>query len=74
MPKFDWQLIVALLAVAGAGSFLIRRGLKLFRAGRKAGGACGSCGSCTAGPSAARGRPTAFVPLERLTPDDEMQP
>lgn len=73
MPTFDWQLIVALLALTGAVWFLVRRGLKLFRTGPKGGGACGSCGSCAASPPAA-GSPPAFVPLESLAVQNEKSP
>ena len=65
MPTFDWQLIVALLAVAAAASFLVRRALSLLQSGDKAGGACGSCGSCSTKTSA--GSPTPFIPLESLS-------
>jgi hypothetical protein len=71
MPTFDWQLIVALLAMASAACVLIRRAMKLFRAGKKAGSACGSCGSCAAGPIVADGTPMEFIPLEKLAPIDE---
>jgi hypothetical protein len=66
MPNLDWQLVVALLAIAGAAAFLIHRGLRLLRTGRRASGACGTCGSCPAEPKDNVGRPTAFVPLESL--------
>lgn len=72
MPNFDWQLIVVLLAVAGATAFIVRRGWKTFRRGAKKSG-CGSCGSCPA-PSATAAHSnapsplnTAFVPLESLS-------
>ena len=67
MPTtFDWQLVVAILAIAGAAGFLIRRGLRLVRAGKGAGGACGTCGSCPTESDGAVSRSTAFVPLESL--------
>ncbi|MGE5194086.1 MAG: hypothetical protein ACM3U2_16445 [Deltaproteobacteria bacterium] len=72
MPTFDWQLSVALFAVAAAASFLIRRGLTMLRAGKKSAAACGSCGSCAATTNAPTARQSAsFVPLETLTRDKE---
>ena len=75
MANIDWQLIVALLAVAGAAWFLVRRGMALLQRGKKAGrGDCGSCGSCAAGPSAASGAPAQFVPLDSLMLKNDRQP
>jgi hypothetical protein len=71
VPAFDWQLIVALAAVAGAAGFLIRRGLTLLRSGKKSKPACGSCGSCATAPSAPPTASTGFVPLESLVRDDQ---
>ncbi len=71
MSHVDWQLIAALLAVAAAAGFLIRRGLKLLRAGRKSEAACGTCGSCPAAQNAHVPSPAAFVPLGSLAPPDE---
>ena len=70
MPKFDWQLIVVMLAMAGAVSYLVRRGIKTFRSsGQNASGAgsCGSCGSCDSAAKIAGNSTTSFVPLEDLT-------
>ena len=72
MPQFDWQLIAALLAVAAAAWFLIHRGWKLVRAGKKSEPACGSCGSCSAATNAPG--PTqsgTFVPLDAFVHNDE---
>ena len=71
MPKFDWQLILALFAVAAAGWFLVRRCLKAWRAAAKSDRTCGSCGSCaTAENRSATASPT-FVPLDALVPQDD---
>ena len=70
MPIFDWQLIVALLAVVAAAWFLIRRGLKLLRTGKKSDPSCGSCGSCAAAPNAPATPSDAFVPLEALVREE----
>jgi hypothetical protein len=72
MPKFDWQLIVAMLAVAGAVLLLVRRGLRLLRSGTKSESACGSCGSCSAATNRPDAAPaTAFVPLQTLVREEE---
>ena len=70
MPGFDWQLIVALAAVAGAAAFLVRRGVMLLRSGKKSKPACGSCGSCAATSNTAATSPAGFVPLETLVRKD----
>jgi hypothetical protein len=67
MPNFDWQLIVALLAVAAAGLFLIRRALRLLQSSRESGRACGSCGACPTGSPSSAAAPSSFVPLETLS-------
>jgi hypothetical protein len=43
----DWQLVIALLCVAVAAGFLIRRGVQLVRNRSRGcgGGACGGCSS-----------------------------
>jgi hypothetical protein len=66
MPTFDWQLIVALLAVAAAASFLARRAVSLLQSGGKAGGVCGSCGSCSTALKSSTDSSTSFIPLESL--------
>jgi hypothetical protein len=71
VPPFDWQLIVALAAVAGAGWFLVRRGLTLLRSGKNSKPACGSCGSCATAPGTPPTASTGFVPLESLVRDDQ---
>jgi hypothetical protein len=71
MPNFDWQLIAALLAVAAAGWFLIRRGLRLLRTGKKSGPACGTCGSCASAQNAREPSSSAFVPIGSLVQQDE---
>ncbi len=73
MPNLDWQLIVALLAVAAAAAFLIRRALRLLRSSRESGRACGSCGGCPTDSPSSAAAPSSFVPLESLTrrSDDE---
>jgi len=72
MPKFDWQLIAALLIVAAAVLFLIRHGLRLRQSGKKSEPACGSCGSCSAATNRPDAAPaTAFVPLQTLVRKDE---
>jgi hypothetical protein len=72
MPT-EWQSIVALLAVAGAAWFLVRRGLAIVRSGTKPGSACGSCGSCVSGKSAAT--ETKLVSLENFarTPQEDTE-
>ncbi len=71
MPKFDWQLIVALFAVGAAAWFLIRHSLRLLRGGKNSEPACGTCGSCAAAPNAPATPSAAFVPLESLVREDE---
>jgi hypothetical protein len=73
LPSFDWQLIVALLAVAGAGWFLARRALNSIWPAKKDGSACGSCGSCAGGQNATRGSNAAFVPLESLAANEHKE-
>jgi hypothetical protein len=67
MPNFDWQLIVALLAVAAAAAFLVRRALSLLQSGGKAGGACGTCGACPSGTKSSTHASESFIPLESLS-------
>jgi hypothetical protein len=67
MPNFDWQLIVALLAVAAAAAFLVRRALRLLQSGRQPGHACGSCGVCPTDSPSSAAAPSSFVPLETLS-------
>ena len=65
MPTFDWQLILALAAVIGAAAFLVVRGLRLVRGGKKP--ACSSCGSCPTAPAdQAASHSAGFVPLDSL--------
>jgi hypothetical protein len=73
MPNFDWQLVVALLAVAAAAAFLIRRALNLLQSGGKAGGACGTCGACPTALKSSTDASGSFIPLETLSrrSDDE---
>ena len=66
MPTLDWQLIVALLAVAAAAGFLIRRAVNLVRSGRKAEGACGTCGACPTSLDSSTGSSASFIPIESL--------
>jgi len=69
VPTFDWQWILALAAVIGAAAFLVIRGLRLVRGGKKP--ACGSCGSCPATPAdQAASQSTGFVPLDSLVHKD----
>jgi len=68
MPTFDWQLIVALLAVAAAAAFLIRRTLRLFQAENKSGRACNSCAACPAAPNSSAHSSASFIPLESRSP------
>ncbi len=70
MPEFEWQQFVALVAVAGAAWFLVRRGWKLLRPDKSTGSACGSCGSCATGKNETGGPVTAFVSLESLAASD----
>jgi hypothetical protein len=75
MPNFDWQLIVALVAVAAAAMFLIRRALRLLQSGGKAGGACGTCGACPTAVKPSTDSSASFIPLESLTlKSDELRP
>jgi hypothetical protein len=74
MPRSDWQLIGALLAVAGAAWFLIRRMFNALQAGKKMDSTCGSCASCPTGASPAGAPQPTFVRLETLTQDKEIQP
>jgi len=68
MPHPDWQLIVALLAIAGAAWFLIRRGTKRLRnAGKASDGACGACDSCHGARNSGGDFATGFVLLESLS-------
>ena len=73
MPEFDWQLIVVILALAGAASYVVRRGMKTFRSRRQSAagaGSCGSCGSCSSSAKPSGNSTTGFVPLEDLTSND----
>jgi hypothetical protein len=74
MPRFDWQLIVALLAVAGAAWFLFRRMFKTLQTGKKTDSTCGSCGSCATRSNPATTPHSTFVPLETLTRDKAREP
>ena len=70
MPKFDWQLIVVILALAGAASYVVRRGMNTFLSRRQSAagaGSCGSCGSCSSSTKPTGNSTTGFVPLENLT-------
>lgn len=67
MPNFEWQLIIALLAVAAAAAFLIRRALRLFQSENKSGGACNSCGACPTAPHSSAHSSASFIPLESLS-------
>ena len=58
----DWQLAIALLCVAFAAGFLVRRGVQLLR-NRSRGCGSGSCGGC---PSGAPRSGKAFVSLGSL--------
>jgi hypothetical protein len=69
MPIFDWQFVIVILTLAAAASYLVRRGIKTFRAGRhdaSGAGACGSCGSCDAAKNVPGDLTGGFVPLEEL--------
>jgi hypothetical protein len=70
VPKFDWQLLVALLAVAGSAGYLARAGWKMLRSRKKSGAPCESCHSC-AGPSKASGPPSTLVPLETFAQSEK---
>jgi len=71
VPVFDLQIIVVVVAVAGAAAFLIGRGVRLLRGSKKP--ACGSCGSCPAAPDAQSTSSAGFVPLESLVREDRQQ-
>jgi hypothetical protein len=73
MPSFDWQSVVALLAVAGAAWFLARRALAVLRAGTKPGSACGSCDSCAASNSAPSRAPSALVSIEEFVTHEDQK-
>lgn len=61
----DWQLVIALVCVAVAAGFLIRRGVRLVR-NRSRGCGGGSCGGC---PSGASSSEKAIVTLGSLKSD-----
>jgi|GEM_PF-6599699 len=70
MPPVDWQLIVVMLIVAAAATYLVRRGLTTFRSSsqRASGpGSCGTCGSCNSVEQASGNSRAGFVPIENLT-------
>ena len=60
MPAWDWQLVAALVCVAVAAGFLIRRGIRLVK-NRSRGCGSGACGGC---PSDASGSEKPLVSLE----------
>ncbi len=74
MQDWDWQLLLAVLAVVVAAFVLIRRAITWVRGDPTADCSSGACGTCPAGDrsqqTGKRLRPT-FVPLDPLETRDE---
>lgn len=67
MGGWDWQLIVAVLIVAGAVAFLLRRLRRLLTNSSR--GGCGGCAGKASGETGVRKLP--LVSLEQQPPEDK---
>ena len=63
----DWQLVIALVCVAIAAGFLIRRGVRLVR-NRSRGCGGGACGGCPSGASNSEKPIVALGPFKPAPP------
>jgi hypothetical protein len=71
MQNIDWQLIVVISALAGAGAYLVRRALSLCRsASRATPGKCGGCSNCDSVSTGTADVPGTFVSIEVLKSRD----